>query len=122
MAGVSEPGSAAAGVLAWSLFAIDLVAGLGWLALGALASRFRGSFGASRVAAGLVVVPALGFLVLACAAAWPDTAPLRWAATAIAALLALAALSLATKAPYLAGAALLHGVAWVWLWALYALG
>ena len=121
MAGLSEPGAAAVVVLAWSLFALDLLAAIAWLALSALASRFRGSFGASRVGTGLAVVPALGFLLLAGAAAWPDVAPLRWAATAIAVLLALAGLSLAAKAPYLACAALLHGAAWVWLWALYAL-
>lgn len=121
MAGLIVAGPAAAGAVAWSLFAFDLLAAIAWLALSALASRFRGSFGASRVGMGLVVVPALGFLLLAGAAAWPDVAPLRWAAAAIAVLLALAALPLAAKAPYLACAALLHGAAWVWLWALYAL-
>lgn len=119
MAGLSVAGPAA-GALAWSLFAFDLLAALGWLAFCALASRFRGSFGASRVGAGLVVVPALGCLLLAVAAGWPEVALLRWAAVGLAGLLTVAALAVAAKAPYLALAALLHGALWIWLGVQYA--
>ena len=117
---MSEPGPAAAGALAWSLFAFDLLAAIAWLLLSALASRFRGSFGASRVGMGLAVVPALGFLLLALAAGWPELALLRWAAVGLAGLLAAAALLVAGKAPYLALAALLHGALWIWLGVQYA--
>ena len=117
---MSEPGPAAAGVLAWSLFALDLLAAIGWVAFCSIASRFRGSFGASRLGAGIAVVPALGFLLLAVAACWPEVALLRWAAVGLAGLLAVAALAVAAKAPYLALGALLHGALWIWLGVQYA--
>lgn len=103
------------GALAWSLFAIDLLAALGWLAFGAVASRFRSSFGASRGHLGLVVVPTFVFLLLSGAACWPALPSLRWMAGSLAVLLAVAALPLTTKAPYLAFAALLHAALWAWL-------
>lgn len=122
MAGLSDPAPAAAGALAWCLGAVDLLLALGWLALAAFASRFRVSFGAGQVGAGLAIVPALAFGLLAVAAWLPAVALLRLVAVGLALLLAVGALPLLAKAPYLAIGALLHAAAWGWLAALPAGG